>query len=104
MMAKVLRIAYSFRNDDVFKGNQTGIVTCYARKRVNTNQPFRTVITFVTLVAYLISKWNILLKPTTARRLPPTRLDVRPHQSAEQKSDDISGAFQFTIAFVKTML
>ena len=35
-----------------FKGNQKGNITCYARERANTKQPFWMVITFLTLVVY----------------------------------------------------
>ena len=35
-----------------FKGNQKGKVTCYARERVNKNELFWMVITFLKSVVY----------------------------------------------------
>ena len=44
--------AYTFARMCTFKGNQKGKVTCYTLERVNKNELFGTVITFLKSVVY----------------------------------------------------
>ena len=55
------------------KENQKRKVTCYERERVDVEQPFRTVITFLTLVAYLLYQSGNITATGHCTDVPSTR-------------------------------